>query len=154
MKVALGCDVNAFEMKEAVKQFLIDSNYEVVDYGIYEPDPIDYPKVAFKAATGIIDGEADKGILFCGTGIGMALAANKVKGIRAAQTHDVYSAERAELSNKAQIITMGAKVIGVELAKKIAIAYLEQTFSSEGSGKGSARKVDEIMDIESGNSIL
>lgn len=148
MKVAVGADVNAFELKEELKRYLESEGFEVVDYGIYSKDPVDYPRVAAKVAEGILNKEAERGILFCGTGIGMALAANKVKGIRAAQTHDTYSAERAELSNQAQIITIGSKVVGVELAKKIVSAYLSVDFSFEGSGKNSARKVEEIMEME------
>ncbi|EOH73483.1 MULTISPECIES: ribose 5-phosphate isomerase B [Enterococcus] len=148
MKVAIGCDDNALQLKEAIKDYLDEKGYEVVDYGIYEQAPADYPKVAFKAAKGILNGEAERGILFCGTGIGMALAANKVKGIRAAQTHDAYSAQRAELSNHAQIITIGAQVVGIELAKVIVSNYLDQHFTTEGRGKNSARKIDEITTIE------
>ncbi|EOL43121.1 ribose 5-phosphate isomerase B [Enterococcus phoeniculicola] len=148
MKVAVGADINAFELKEELKRYLEGEGFEVVDYGIYSKDPVDYPRVAAKVAEGILNKEAERGILFCGTGIGMALAANKVKGIRAAQTHDTYSAERAELSNQAQIITIGSKVVGVELAKKIVSAYLSADFSFEGSGKNSARKVEEIMEME------
>ncbi|MDT2759914.1 ribose 5-phosphate isomerase B [Enterococcus xiangfangensis] len=151
MKVAVGCDDNAFELKEEVKNYLVEKGYEIVDYGIYEKNPIDYPKVAVKVSKGILNNEVDKGILFCGTGIGMALAANKVNGIRAAQAHDIYSAERAELSNHAQIITMGSKVIGIEVAKKIANIFLESNFTMDGSGKNSARKIDEIMQIEREN---
>jgi ribose 5-phosphate isomerase B len=148
MKVAVGADINAFDLKEEISKYLEEQGFEVVDYGIYSKDPIDYPRVAASLAEGILAGEAERGILFCGTGIGMALAANKVKGIRAAQTHDTYSAERAELSNQAQIITIGSKVIGVELAKQIVKAYLSVNFSFEGSGKDSARKVEEIMEME------
>lgn len=148
MKVGLGADSNAYEMKEEVKQFLASLGYEIVDFGVHEKDAIDYPKVASIVAHAIKDGEVERGILFCGTGIGMAIAANKVKGIRAAQTHDIYSAERAQLSNNAHIITMGSKVIGLEVAKKIAKEFLNNSFSLSGSGKNSARKIDEIMEME------
>lgn len=148
MKVGLGADVNAFDMKEDVKEYLAMLGYEVVDYGIYEKNDTDYPQIAAKVANAIKDGEIERGVLFCGTGIGMAIAANKVKGIRAAQAHDVYSAERAQLSNNAQIITMGAKVIGHEVAKTIAREYLKNAFTMDGSGKNSARKIDEIMEME------
>ncbi|MHC5249370.1 RpiB/LacA/LacB family sugar-phosphate isomerase [Enterococcus sp. LJL120] len=148
MKVGLGADVNAFDMKEDVKEYLAMLGYEVVDYGVYEKNDTDYPQIAATVAHAIKAGEVERGILFCGTGIGMAIAANKVKGIRAAQTHDVYSAERAQLSNNAQIITMGAKVIGHETAKTIAREYLSNAFTMSGSGKNSARKIDEIMEME------
>jgi len=149
MKIGVGSDHNAFDLKEAVKAYLINLGHEIVDYGCYSKDEVDYPGVAFKVATEVIAGSVERAILFCGTGIGMAIAANKVPGIRAAQCHDVYSAERAQLSNNAQIITMGAKVIGEEAAKKVAKAYLNVTFQ----GGNSARKIDQIMEKESENLI-
>ncbi|AJO21490.1 ribose 5-phosphate isomerase B [Weizmannia coagulans] len=149
MRIAVGADHNAFDLKESVKAYITSLGHEVVDYGCYSKDEIDYPGVAFKVAGEINNGTVERGILFCGTGIGMAIAANKVPGIRAAQCHDVYSAERAQLSNNAQIITMGAKVIGEEAAKKVAKAYLNVTFQ----GGNSARKIDQIMEKESENLI-
>lgn len=144
MKIAVGADHNAFDLKEAVKKHIADLGHDVVDYGCYSKDEIDYPGIAFKVAKEINNGTVERGILFCGTGIGMAIAANKVPGIRAAQCHDTYSAERAQLSNNAQIITMGAKVIGEEAAKKIAEAYLNVTFQ----GGNSTRKINQIMEQE------
>lgn len=148
MKVGLGADANALDMKEDVKEYLAMLGYEVIDYSDYEQTDTDYPQIAATVAHGIKEGEIQRGILFCGTGIGMAIAANKVKGIRAAQAHDVYSAERAQLSNNTQIITMGAKVIGHEVAKTIAREYLKNSFTMSGSGKNSARKINDIMEIE------
>jgi ribose 5-phosphate isomerase B len=144
MKIGVGSDHNAFDLKEAVKSYIEGLGHEVIDYGCYSKDEIDYPGVAFNVATEITKGTIERGILFCGTGIGMAIAANKVPGIRTAQCHDTYSAERAQLSNNAQIITMGAKVIGEETAKKVAEAYLSVSFQGGNSG----RKIDQIMDKE------
>jgi ribose 5-phosphate isomerase B len=144
VKVGIGCDHNAFSMKEEIKAFIQELGHEVVDYGCYSEDEVDYPGVAFNVAANIAEGNLDRGILICGTGIGMSIAANKVPNIRSAQCHDVYSAERAQLSNNAQIITMGAKVIGVELAKKVAEAYLSVAFQ----GGNSARKIQQITDKE------
>ena len=95
-----------------------------------------YANLSDRVASGVIDGTYDKAILVCGTGIGVCISANKVPGIRAALTHDTYSAERAALSNNAQIITMGARVIGSELAKAIADAFLAQTFDEKGRSAG------------------
>lgn len=106
-----------------------------------------YAHLAERVATSVIAGGYDRAILVCGTGIGVCIAANKVPGIRAAQTHDTYSAERAALSNNAQIITMGARVVGPELAKSIADAFLAQTFDEEGR---SAPNVSAIGDVEAG----
>ncbi|MBC7190109.1 RpiB/LacA/LacB family sugar-phosphate isomerase, partial [Candidatus Aerophobetes bacterium] len=106
--------------------------------------PIDYPDKAKEVAEAVARGEFDRGILLCGTGIGMAIAANKVRGIRAACCHDIYSAERARKSNNAQIMTMGAFVIGVELAKMLVDAWLRSEFQ----GGRSLPKVEKIMKIE------
>ena len=103
-----------------------------------------YANIAERVAQAILAGQFDRGILACGTGIGVAMSANKVPGIRAALTHDTYSAERAALSNNAQIITMGARVIGPELAKAIADAYLAQTFDENGRSAGNVEAIDAV----------
>ncbi|MEI5989712.1 ribose 5-phosphate isomerase B [Enterococcus termitis] len=145
MKIGIGSDHNAFEMKGQLKEYIETLGIEVIDFGCFSPDEVDYPNIAFDVANGIKDGKIERGILVCGTGIGMAMAANKVPGVRAAQCHDTYSAERAQLSNNAQIITMGSKVIGIEVAKKVVSEYLSVTFK----GGNSARKIDQIMQKES-----
>lgn len=104
-----------------------------------------YANLSDRVASGVINGTYDRAILVCGTGIGVCISANKVPGIRAAHTHDTYSAERAALSNNAQIITMGARVIGAELAKAIADAYLAQSFDPAGR---SVSNVDAINDVD------
>ncbi|MBP3041807.1 ribose 5-phosphate isomerase B [Bacillaceae bacterium Marseille-Q3522] len=144
MKIGVGSDHNAFAMKEAIREYIESLGHEVIDYGCHSEDAVDYPGVAFRVASDIVNGKMERGILMCGTGIGMSISANKVPTIRSAQCHDVYSAERAQLSNNAQIITMGAKVIGIELAKKIVEAYLKVSFQ----GGNSARKIKQIMDKE------
>lgn len=107
-------------------------------------EAIDYPDVAERVAVAVRDGRSDRAILICGTGIGMAIAANKVQGVRAALAHDVYSAERARKSNNAQVLTMGARVIGPEAAKTVVHAWL----ASEFAGGASTRKVEKIDDLE------
>ncbi|KHD86310.1 ribose 5-phosphate isomerase B [Bacillus ginsengihumi] len=144
MKIGVGSDHNAFDLKEAVKAYIRELGHEVIDYGCFSKDEVDYPGIAFKVATEIKAAQIERGILFCGTGIGMSIAANKIPGIRSAQCHDTYSAERAQLSNDAQIITMGAKIIGEEVAKKVAEAYLNVSFQ----GGNSARKIAQITDKE------
>ncbi|MBM7689251.1 ribose 5-phosphate isomerase B [Enterococcus ureilyticus] len=145
MKIGIGSDHNAFEMKNQLKDYIATLGIEVIDFGCFSPDEVDYPNIAFEVAKGINEGKIERGILVCGTGIGMAMAANKVPGVRAAQCHDTYSAERAQLSNNAQIITMGSKVIGIEVAKKVVSEYLSVKFE----GGNSARKIDQIMQKES-----
>jgi ribose 5-phosphate isomerase B len=105
---------------------------------------VDYPDVAEQAAVAVASGEVDRAILVCGTGIGMSITANKVPGVRAALCHDTYSAERARKSNDAQVITMGARVIGPELAKKIVEVWLESDFA----GGNSTRKVEKMNAID------
>lgn len=147
MKLAIGCDEAALDLKETIKAHLLDQSQvsvEIVDFGVHAEDPMDYPDIALKVAEAVAQGECERGILLCGTGLGMAIAANKVSGIRAATCHDVFSAERAQKSNNAQIITMGARVIGPELAKMVVSAWLVSEFA----GGGSTQKVEKIMQIE------
>jgi ribose 5-phosphate isomerase B len=149
-RLAIGADDAGFELKRIIRGYLEDLGVAYDDVGVDDPtagagpDPVDYPDVARAVATGIRDGHYDRGILICGTGIGMAIAANKVRGVRAAQAHDVYSAERARKSNDAQVLAMGARVIGPELAKTIVKAWLEAEFA----GGASTRKVDKIRAMD------
>jgi len=139
--VAIGSDEAGFRLQAILLDLLRqEEGLEVVDFGCHSEDPVDYPDVAFELARAVARGEHDRGILICGTGIGMAIAANKVPGVRAAQAHDAYSAERARKSNDAQVLTMGARVIGPELAKTIVRTWLRSEFA----GGGSARKVGKI----------
>ncbi|MCR4401520.1 MAG: ribose 5-phosphate isomerase B [Firmicutes bacterium] len=143
MKVILGADHLGFGLKETIKSYLCDKGVEVVDAGTYDTNPVDYPDIAHAVAKRIASGELDRGILICGTGIGMAIVANKVPGVRAAQCHDVYSAERARKSNNAQIMTLGALVVGPELAKTLVDAWLESEFQGGRSGP-KVEKIDRI----------
>ena len=138
--VAIGSDEAGFRLKGVLIEVLGEEGLEVADFGCHSEDPVDYPDVAFEVARAVARGEHDRGILICGTGIGMSIAANKVPGVRAAQAHDAYSAERARKSNDAQILALGARVIGPELAKSIVRTWLHAEFA----GGGSARKVDKI----------
>jgi ribose 5-phosphate isomerase B len=144
MDIAIGCDEAAYDLKETLKKTLREAGHEVTDYGTHEGTPVLYPDIAFAVAEGVAAGKHQRAVLLCGTGIGMAISANKVPGIRAAQAHDTYSAERARKSNDAQIITMGARVVGPELAKSILAAWL----ASEYEGGRSAPKVDRIVEYE------
>ena len=149
-RLAIGADDAGYPLKATVAAYLDELGVAYVDVGVESaepqagPDPVDYPDVAAAVAGGIRDGRFDRGILVCGTGIGMAIAANKVRGVRAALAHDVYSAERARKSNDAQVLTMGARVIGPELAKSIVRVWLESEFA----GGPSARKVAKIDRLE------
>jgi len=144
MNIAIGCDEAACDLKQAVKQHLLAQGHTVQDYGTHDHQPVLYPDVGIAVAEAIARGEHERGILLCGTGIGMAIAANKVRGIRAAQTHDTYSAERASRSNDAHIITLGARVVGVELAKAIVDSFIGSRFD----GGRSLAKVEAITAYE------
>ena len=144
MKIAFGCDPNAQSFKEALIEYVKELGHETYDLG--SDDPI-YANVAFAVAKDVVDGKYDRGILLCGTGIGVSIAANKVKGAYAACVHDVYQAQRAALSNNANVITMGSQVVGIELAKCIVKEYLSQTYSENSR---SHVKVQRIVDFENG----
>jgi ribose 5-phosphate isomerase B len=147
MKVAIGCDEAAFALKESLKRHLAANHpqVELVDFGTFSAEQTAlYADVAVEVARRVAGGEFTRAILACGTGIGMAIAANKVPGVRAAQCHDTYSAERARRSNDAQIITLGARVIGSELANSIVDAWLRAEFD----GGRSLPKVQRIAEHE------
>ncbi|ATZ94377.1 MULTISPECIES: RpiB/LacA/LacB family sugar-phosphate isomerase [Dickeya] len=139
--IAIGADDAAYELRSIITRYLDSLNIPWVDFS--SDNNVDnryYPDVAHAVAMSIKAGQQDRGILMCGTGIGMSIVANKVPGIRAAQCHDTFSAERARKSNNAQIVTLGARVIGAELGKQIIHAWL----NAEYEGGGSAPKVERI----------
>ncbi len=142
MKIGIGSDDAALELKGTLVERLKELGYEVEDYGIKEG--ADYPDVAVEVAEAVARGEHERAILCCGTGLGMSITANKVPGVRAAQCHDVYSAERARKSNNAQVLTMGQRVIGPEAAKTVLDAWL----ASEFAGGSSAKKVEKMEEID------
>ncbi|MCT8468796.1 RpiB/LacA/LacB family sugar-phosphate isomerase [Chromohalobacter canadensis] len=143
-RIALGGDEAAFELKALLIEHIRTLGYEPVDYGTYNAEPVLYPDVAVKVARAIDSGEVVQGVLVCGTGIGVAISANKVRGIRAAQAHDTYSAAKARSSNDAQIVTLGARVVGPELAKAVVATFLETEFG----GGGSRAKIERIAEYE------
>ena len=142
MKIAVGCDPNAQAYKEMIAEYVRGLGHEVTDFG---SEDVIYARVAIKVGEEVAKGNYDRGILFCGTGIGVMLAANKVKGIRAANVNNVYSATRACLSNDCNIITLGSQVTGDMLGKDLVAAYLNCAYEyNERSGK----KVDAINDYD------
>lgn len=144
MNIAIGCDEAAYDLKESIKHHLEARGVTVADFGTHDGKPVSYPDIAFEVAQRVADGTYKRAVLLCGTGIGMAICANKVPGIRAAQCHDTYSAERASKSNDAQIITIGARVVGGELAKLIVDTWLAAEFD----GGRSLPKVEKIAAFE------
>jgi len=144
MKIAVAGDSAGEELARALADYL-SGTHEVAEASRTEQGPDDfYANLADRVAGDVIAEKYDRAILVCGTGLGVSIAANKVPGIRAALCHDTYSAERAALSNNAQIITMGARVIGLELAKSIADAFLAQTFDENGRSAGNVRAIDAV----------
>ena len=128
MKVAIGCDHAGFSYKEKLILFLKNNGFEIFDCGSFSDEPVDYPVYAKKVCDSVISKTVDTGILICGTGIGMSMAANKQKGIRAAVCSDLKSAEFTRLHNDANVLCMGERIISYELAEKIALKYLTTEF--------------------------
>ena len=144
MKIAVAGDSVGAELAHTLAEHL-RSRYEVAELSQPQSEAEKlYAHLTDRVANAVKDGIYDKAILVCGTGIGVCISANKVPGIRAALTHDTYSAERAALSNNAHIITMGARVIGPELAKSIADAFLAQTFDEAGRSASNVKAIDEV----------
>ncbi len=145
MKIAIGADHGGVGLKAEVEKYLESKGYEYKDYGTFSTDAVDYPDIAFAVATSVAKGEADKGILICGTGIGMSIAANKVPGVRCALLSDVYSAKCTRDHNDANVMSMGARVIGPGLALEIVDAYLHKDFSN---GERHIQRINKIREFE------
>ena len=128
MKIAIGCDHGGFEHKNAIAEHLKERGFEVTDFGIYENKSVDYPEIALKVANSVAAGENTLGILVCGTGIGMSMAANKVNGIRAAAVSDHFSAKYTRLHNNANILCLGGRVIGVGTALELADLFVDTEY--------------------------
>jgi len=131
MRILIGSDHGGFDLKKAIKAHLEEQGHSIEDYGSRDKQSCDYNDVAKTLAEDIAKGKAPRGILICGTGIGMSIQANKVKGVRAAHVHDVYSAKATRLHNDSNILTMGGRVVGPEHAKVIVDTWLETEFSAE-----------------------
>ncbi len=139
-KIAIGCDPNAAELKEVLKKHLEDLGYEPEDYG--SQDSI-YANVAFTVAEAVASGKHDRGILICGTGIGMCIAANKVEGAYAALCSDAYSTERSRKSNNANIMTLGSQVVGPELAKQLLTIWMGSDYTPGGRSEPKIQRIYE-----------
>lgn len=148
MKIAVGCDHGGLEHKNAIAEHLKSEGFEVEDFGIYENKPVDYPEIALKVANSIKNGENELGILVCGTGIGMSLAANKVNGIRAAACSEHFSAKYTRLHNNSNILCLGGRVIGIGTALELCDIFVNTEFE----GGRHQRRIDMITEIEKSNS--
>ena len=149
MKIAIACDHSALDLKEEVKKLLADRGLEYEDFGTYTTDSCHYPIYGARAAKAVADGRCDLGIVICGTGIGISMTANKVKGIRCALCSDTFSARMTRIHNNSNMLALGARVIGVELAKDIVNAWLDAEFEG---GRHQVR-LDMITALENGEDI-
>jgi len=143
MTIAIGCDHNGLALKEVLLKDVL-REHRVRDFGVFTQEPVDYPDIAVAVAQAVASGEYERGILICGTGIGMAMAANKVKGIRAAACSDVYSAKMSRRDNDANILCFGGRVIGPGLASEIVTVWLNEPFA----GGRHQRRVEKIHALE------
>lgn len=144
MRIAMASDHGGFELKEIVKEYLVGQGFEVKDMGTYNTESVDYPDYGLKAAYEVASGHADRGIVICGTGIGISISANKVRGIRCALCHDVYSAEMTRAHNDSNVLAMGGRVVGRDLALRIVQAWIHSDFE----GGRHARRIDKITEYE------
>ena len=144
MRIGIGNDHVAIELKKTIKEHLEQQGYEVVDFGTNSPERFDYPISGYKVGKAVASGDVDLGVLICGTGVGISLAANKVQGIRACVCSDPYSAKLSREHNNTNIIAFGARVIGQELAKMIVDEWLSATFE----GGRHQRRIDMLAEIE------
>jgi len=147
MKIAIGSDHGGKSLKDSIKLHLEARGIEVIDQGAYTTDSVDYPDYAEKVAELVLSKEADSGIVVCGTGIGISIAANKINGILCAHVTDVFSAEMSRLHNDANMIALGERITGPGLANKIVDAYVDAEFE----GGRHARRVDKMRAIEAKN---
>lgn len=144
MKIGIGSDHGGYELKEQIKEHLFKQGIEYIDYGTNSNDSVDYPDFGKKVAEAVVAKEVDRGIIICGTGIGISIAANKVKGIRCALCGDTFSARMSMEHNNANMIALGARVLGVGLALEIVDTYLKSEFQ----GGRHAIRVNKISEIE------
>jgi ribose 5-phosphate isomerase B len=144
MRIVIGSDHAGFPLKATIVEFVKSLGHEVQDVGSYDPNPVDFPDIA-KAVTGAITGsKADRGLMVCGTGVGASIAANKVKGIRAAVCHDVYSAHQSVEHDDVNVMCIGAQIVGAWLAKDLVAAYLTAEFSTDADFRRRVQKLAEM----------
>ncbi len=145
MRIAVGADHAGFQLKEVVARLLAEEGHAVYDLGTHDEDPVDYPDFAAAVGQAVRDGRAERGIVVCGSGAGAAIAANKLRGIRAAMAHDTYTAHQAVEHDDANVITVGSRVIGEELAKEIVRAFIAARFTGEERHR---RRLEKVKALE------
>lgn len=145
MKLAVGGDHAGFSMKGPVVEYLKSQGHDVTDYGTHSEEPVDFPDIAQRVTSAILSGEAERGILVCGTGVGAAIAGNKVPGIRAALTHDTHCAHQGVEHDDVNLICMGAWIIGIAVAKEVLDAFVTAEFSTDSDFR---RRVEKLSEME------
>lgn len=149
MKIAIGCDHAGFTLKQVILDAIRESGHEIIDLGTYTEEPVDYPDYAQKVAKEILTGRAERGILMCGSGVGICIAANKISGIYSAICHDTYSAHQGVEHDNMNVLCIGSKVIGPEPAKEIVKSFLNARFVGNDSGQERhQRRVNKVRDLE------
>ena len=155
MKIAVGFDHAGFPLKETVLKAIQDAGHEPIDMGTNSAEPVDFPDITEKVGRVVQSGEAERGILVCGSGIGACIAANKMKGVYASICHDTYSAAQGVLHDDMNVLCLGGRVIGPELAKALIPAFLNANYlGNDSGGERLARRVNKIHKMENGESIL
>jgi ribose 5-phosphate isomerase B len=145
MRIVFGSDHAGFELKERLVVYLRDQGYQIVDVGTSNTEPVDYPDFAEAVGRAVLAGRADRGVLICGSGVGAAVAANKLPGIRAGLCHDTYSAHQGVEHDAMNVLVLGGRVIGLELARELVRAYLGAEFTGEERHR---RRLDKITKLE------
>jgi RpiB/LacA/LacB family sugar-phosphate isomerase len=145
LRIVIGSDHAGFDLKEQIKAFLADLGHEVVDVGTRTPEPVDYPDYAEAVGQAILANQADRGVLICGSGVGASIAANKLPGIRAGLCHDTYSAHQGVEHDNMNVLVLGARIIGPELARELIRAYLAAEFSGEARHR---RRLEKVRALE------
>lgn len=149
MKIAVGSDHAGFELKQKVLGPLRDKGHEVVDFGSYDPQPVDFPDIARKVCGAVLEGTCERGVMFCGTGVGAAIACNKMPGIRASVCHDLYTAHQCVEHDDVQVIAMGGQIIGHTVALELIDLFLHARFSG---GEEFRRRVQKLADMDGSGS--
>lgn len=145
MKIVVGADHAGFDLKNILAGDLRKNGYEVIDVGTYSTDPVDYPDYAEAVGNAVLDGRAERGILICGSGVGACVAANKIKGIRAGICHDNYSAHQGVEHDDMNVLVLGSRITGVEVARELAAVYVKARFSGE---ERHVRRLEKVAAIE------
>ncbi|ADC49326.1 MULTISPECIES: ribose 5-phosphate isomerase B [Alkalihalophilus] len=148
MKLAVGSDHAGFPLKASVLEFLEKEGHEVIDFGSYTPDPVDFPVITKQVCQAVLDGKAERGIMICGTGVGASIAANKVPGIRASVCHDIYTAHQCVEHDDVNVMAIGAQIIGHTVANELIERFLAAEFSTKEEFR---RRVEMLHEMDKGN---